>query len=902
MVIRYLLWLILGVCTVGFGATSLSITPKTEEEALFLRRIAQFYEEKEFALVQKEISQYIEQYSESPFWYQLHGVLGDIYLNQGEYTQAINVYKIVKDPLIQKDLAINYLIALFKSENYSDLISKGRELLQKELLETEEDKQKLYFFMGSSLYELVMREEDIARKNTFAMEGKEYLEKVKEERHLLNAKERLAQIYSLLKEEKSSAAVYRDLAQRYPGFKERFLFQAAFMEVAYDKNEAIETFAEICHLGGELASDAALNRMILLFEEEKYSEVLLIKDQLVDLLGESHYPFLQYFLGKSYYLLEDYPRAVEALSTYVSYTKDKGQEEKAALLLYLSSAEKLEDTGLYSHAFTLFSEAFPEDPQLQKALLVRALLHKKKNDSLAALNDFHQIKDASLKEEKDLFYYEYALLLFDKGEKEKSYTLFSNLLKEFPESDYTLSAQQYLVQLSIDLHKEATAEHQLESKWQLIHDLKQLLLQKSLTASLDKKADYHLLLASHLFDVKEYAEAQNFLSPIVEQISDVNEKARAYLMLGWISRQLGQSPTVFCQYANQALSLSEALNTKADIHLALFNAYLSEAQEDSKVLSHAADHLYRVYQIDKSQITDENLLWLVQYYYGEAIQNNEDSAALLPKVIPLYAQVIEQMSAIAAEEHRPQFLESHILKYCDLLSMANETEKKIQFLESLTSQYDFLPQATWTSQPRAYFELAKSYQSIDNFDMAKKYYERVFLSSARSTFKAESMLEHSRIVLSQIKKEDFMPSNPDIRIALGRLKSVALQKSVITEPVHLQAAIEAVDLQCSCEKQMNPEKHLFLLGKLVETFTTQDDILSRQYHEALKIDVEKKKMIESYLALIEAEKAYWRAQMDEGVKEKAFESYQKLKEKQDQLSSYVLDRVDLKLESLPQTR
>ena len=182
--------------------------------------------------------------------------------------------------------------------------------------------------------------------------------------------------------------------------------------------------------------------------------------------------------------------------------------------------------------------------------------------------------------------------------------------------------------------------------------------------------------------------------------------------------------------------------------------------------------------------------------------------------------------------------------------------------------------------------------------MAKANYEKVFRLPKRSLLKAEAMLQHARLMLSQISKEDFVPTNPDIRAALGRLKSVALQKNVLTEPVHLQAALEAIDLQCACEREMTPEKHVFLLDKLYENFTTTEDLLSKEYHEALEQDREKRKMFEVYLSLVEAEKFFWQGQMEKETSERVKENFQSITDKHDEISSYVLERIDQKIQML----
>lgn len=893
MVIRYFLWLLLGLSS---ASATLSLHPSCDEEALFLRRIAQFYEEKEFDLVQKEIKHYLEQYSESPFWYELSGVLGDLLVNEKKYQEAIEAYKVVKDPVLKSQLACNYLLALFHNGNNEELLTYGKSVLNDNLIQNEDEKEKIYFFMGASLYDLATNEINIAKKNGFALEAKEYLEKVQKKEYLLSAKERIAHIFSLLKDDKSACTLYEELSHSYPDQKERFLFQEGLMQSSFDKKSALETFAQVCLLEGELAKEAAFNRLILLYDQEQYSDLLLVKDQMISLLEEKHLPFFTYFLGKSYFELEDYTRAAETLKTYILFQEGKGQEEKSALLLYLSAAEKLENVSLYSEGFSLFQKQFPDDPQLVKAQMVRALLFKKQHDLSSALGDFQSLEKKLISEDKDLFLYEYGRLLFDMEKWDQSYALFTSLILEFPKSSYSALSSEYLIHLSLKRKKEATKEDETFRKEQLIKDLQMVLNQNNeIPLSEEKRKEFTLLLCSSLYDLKQFDEAISLLLPCLENMANPEQKAKASLMLAYLYQEKKGDAELFCKYAEDALNLSASLEKTADVHLALFNAYLSSL-ESAQNTKKASDHLFRAFEIAPTLVSQENRLWLVQVLYNQITTNENNSEVQLKRALVLYPTLLSDTSG----KKDFNFLETHILQFADLLTQANEIEKKIQFLESLSAQYDTCPDLHFTFQPKCYFELAKAYEQIENRDLAKKYYEKVFLSHERSSCKAEAMLHHSRIVLAEIKEEDFHASNLQIQAVLGRLKSVALQKSALTEPIHLQAALEAIDLQCACEKDNSAEKHLFLLNKLTESFTTQDDILSKQYHEALENHSDKKLCFETYMSLVEAEKAYWTAKLEK-KEDMALEGFNKLKENSEKLSSYLIDRINKKIE-MSQTR
>src|SRR3989338_1376902 len=65
---------------------------ETEEEGLFLRRIADFWQEGEYQIAKSQMEEFIVEYPESPFSDALCAALGDLFLREKNFSTALNYY------------------------------------------------------------------------------------------------------------------------------------------------------------------------------------------------------------------------------------------------------------------------------------------------------------------------------------------------------------------------------------------------------------------------------------------------------------------------------------------------------------------------------------------------------------------------------------------------------------------------------------------------------------------------------------------------------------------------------------------------------------------------------------------------------------------------------------------
>ena len=70
----------------------LSLQPQSDEEAFLVRRIAEFWKDGDYQIVQSQIMTFLEKYPDSQLKDHLKGILGDLYLQKDNYDHALSLY------------------------------------------------------------------------------------------------------------------------------------------------------------------------------------------------------------------------------------------------------------------------------------------------------------------------------------------------------------------------------------------------------------------------------------------------------------------------------------------------------------------------------------------------------------------------------------------------------------------------------------------------------------------------------------------------------------------------------------------------------------------------------------------------------------------------------------------
>lgn len=100
---------------------SQNLAPQSTEEALFVRRIMQCLQDKEFSLVHAQLYQFLETHQESQFRDTFCALLGDLEQGQQQYQRALNAYEQITSEEWKERTLFSRLEALYHVKKWQEL-------------------------------------------------------------------------------------------------------------------------------------------------------------------------------------------------------------------------------------------------------------------------------------------------------------------------------------------------------------------------------------------------------------------------------------------------------------------------------------------------------------------------------------------------------------------------------------------------------------------------------------------------------------------------------------------------------------------------------------------------------------------------------------------------------------
>jgi tetratricopeptide (TPR) repeat protein len=848
---------LLVICFIGksFGDNTLTylLTNTKEDDALFLRRIVEFWEEKEYQIVKMQIEEYLQinKNDSSLFRNYLVGLLGDIYMEEKNYEQAISYYNIINDPEIKHKIALNSLLASYQLKWFPIVVKDGQNFLSNAFNFNDEDKQKIAYLVGKALLEQMQQTNEKQIKEAFAKEAKICFENISSSSLIKSSKEALALICYTLGDFLKASTIYHDLAEKYNEDKESFLFFAATMETEYDKNKAISSFEEVWKIQKNKAPDALYNQTLLFFQTQNYNKVIELKDKI---LAKIHDPnqirFLNFFIGKSYFMLNNPKQGKEHLDIFLTDSKNKLEETKIALLTLIKYASHSLDIPLFNAYFQQYQQLFANDDNMGNILFERMMLNKKLKNYTCAKQDLILIEQKFPKIEQIAeVCFENASLTFEMGLWQDSITKFKKFTDNFDKHELNPLAWRYLVNSYV---QQINASNNQHTQRELIITLEKLINKKILAK--EEIPNYMLVLAQTKYNLEEYDEALIDLKDIINKYPSFSQLAQVYLLAAFCSETQYKDFKNFCSYANKAAELNPQVLQDSKILVGFYNAYLklNNVEKQEELIDKAADHLFKAYQIKPDSISKNNVLWLSDHYYRK-VKNHMDNYMLKNEQINLFRKkavllkknILQNSSIDVTTEHNILCL-SHLYN--------SNSKKQLHWLNKLKNIYSQYPKIHWQSKNETAFSIACALEKNKQLLPAKQAFDALIVNLNKlSPLYPSTVLHQTRLFLKLNNLNTYNIKNKEFMQLLLHLKDVLINKNVKTEPCHLEAALEYADLQCHIATLRKEEKRLFLLSRIESMFVNDNNTTTKMYQDELKNNPPKHKLYEAYIAFVKAE-------------------------------------------------
>lgn len=772
-----------------------------EEEALFLRRIADFWQEGEYQIAKTQMEEFIEDYPESPFSDALCAALGDLFLREKNYSGALNYYSQVQSPEFVQKVFLNRMQCLYEMQWYATLVDECEAYL-----EITPNIQVTYF-LGVALYhQCINTSKESEQLLKLAQRAKPYFEMLYQSELSREVAQGYAHLSCILKDYSKATEIYIDLANKNSRLEEDMLFQVALIQSEYDKVLSLGTFDQIRKMGRKRAKEATYNRMVLAFELGRFEDLTDV--ELLTQVPPDREGSMRLLLGRSLLQLKRYQEAGQELNAYIE-NAPVSETLFAALLSLLDASYRSDDLELLERATEKLATLYPQNPELPKAYFSRAQLLKRNEHFDRAKEELEKLLERyPTFAQKPQVLFELTHLGFKSKDWEGCYQKGLQFLNAFHEQELAPFVWRYFVASSSEI-----ALKNPEHRPQLINDLLAFL---ELPIEKNEKDEWRLLLAKTHYELKQYGEAMSALQN--------QETPNAELLLALCYRDGSRDTQMFCKLAEEALLKGANLVDFGQIHASLYNGYL-----ELKDIERAAQHLYESFMA-KALLKEDNLLWLADYYYTRVLEE-ESNFVLAARSSTLFDRLRRSV-----EKN-----EEIICKLAKLYSILGKIDEAIQLIEKLP-----------TPSSEAQLILAENYAKKGIVDQAAQIFDAIVSASGtgRSPIAAAATLHSARLKMAN--------GNANLTDIATQLKNLVIQKNFEGEPFYLEAALDYVALLA----KNDPAKKISLLKKTKEDFESKEDLLSKDYHAARENSPRKNITYQGYMKLIEAQIALNEAKID----------------------------------------
>ncbi len=766
---------------------------RSETEALFVRRIIDFWRDKEYPFAKNQIRAYLDEYKDTPFADHFYAMLGDMAMHEKAYQEALNYYNRITDEALTAHTQSKRWQTLYHLQQYTQLY---QELSPIAIHENEEGR----FYLAEAAFRqalpLIRIEDGKEQAKALCQEALPLYDSLTfSEVFGAHARLAIAEIYRFLDQPEAAAKIYLEIAENQED-NDEILFHAAAMLAKSDQERALTLFETIARGTSSRAPDAAYQWLQMLANAGKWETIEHERDLWLKAIPEKQQATPYFYLGMVAFEKKRHYQAIADLKKSLD-REISPPHDRSALEALLSSAKEISDLTLCEASYAKLIERYPE--RQPAAQLVRATVHKNEGENALAL--------ALLEELIQRFPHDPAtehaavekvhLLMLEKR-WEDAHAAVHEFLALFPKAGRKIE----MYRLAVDISQMQAVERDLYA--QLVEDLERAF-------------------AARVYQEEELTEKRELLAKAYLKLDRVNAA------LGILHEMEAPDPLLFANcYVKEGNSPEKviAFGEKAQekypendrLHLHLFNAYLAlskEQNENTALTERAAQHLEAI--IDTYPVSLENRLWLAYFF---AKQQNERAIALFE-------------SFLQTDSNWKRF-DKEALVLARLYQQRGNNEKALPILKRLTELSQGTKQEAELLLGEVYLDFGRNEEAEALFSYLEDAPERPIASAAT--------LHLARLRFTR-----------DPERYLKKLHDLQVRKALATEPIHLEAALDRAELEASLfpEKERN-DRLLNALLSVKEEFTTTQDIVSKDYHESRKIMPEKDQIYQAYMRYLDA--------------------------------------------------
>ncbi|OGN62674.1 MAG: hypothetical protein A3F09_02100 [Chlamydiae bacterium RIFCSPHIGHO2_12_FULL_49_11] len=848
--------------------TNMLFDIQNPNEAFFVRKISEFLKDQNYELTKQQIQEFLAAYPNSVARDELYLIMGDLYLHEKKYKEALVSYDSIKAKGCQNDALINKLHCYYELDMYQAILLETKSLFPKIPNEFQDRKDEIMFLIGEAYLREALKLSNGTVRSEYLKTAKAIFEKIKHSSYNNPAMFALAEIYSQTGVYKKSKNLYLELSKRYPHRRNELIFHAALRTAKFDKNEAIRLFSQI-DLESPNAHLARFNQLVLLFEQKAFKDSVAFTAQVQEIAKPEQMADIQYIYGKSLYETGEYEKSIAPLEHCVQACKEEGGVKlKNSLLTLMIVAEKLKLEPEFERAYSQFCYSFAADYQMPKIHCLHAELFKKLGKTKDAIFELKVVLEHDLvKSLREEVIITLMGLYYDTKEFDEVITLSLRLLKENPETQHLAVIHKYAVSSLIErLQVQKTPE----TMNTLAAELQNALQIKSIFTVSETKECYGIL-GKILYETKNFDTARDAFEHYFALEGLSQQDSQAHFLFACALIKTGSLPLEKATgHLQKAFELDPNLEANSKIEVEIFNACATYLQNPEKtaeietVEALAATYLNKAILLEPDQVDPQNYLWLANYRVAETVQYpplyawmtqaKEPLSESIQQAKTLYAHIFTDNDClIAFSDKTASVIEGEMFKQAMLYSYEGAYEKKIAILQRLVEYQSSYHELPWKLNKEVFIELAKTYEMTGRPDIAEDTYAFIYHMDDTDLSFASQMarLHYERLYLKHVTS--VVDEREKLIAILSDLKDIQIRKHPASEPLHFEAALEYAELQARMTQTNPNETYLFYLERIREDYSDLFDPTSVRYHALLEENSDAKVLYNEYMKYVHLE-------------------------------------------------